>query len=229
MKKLIKNILNLISVNIISSKLYRSNMFLSLKHIKKSGFYPDNVIDVGVAFGTPELYNLFPNSKFFLIEPIKEFNDYLISKIKLKDFKILNICASDSKGTININVRKQLSTSSIHKGSSNVESRKVDTDTIKNIFVNQEIKGSVLLKIDVEGHEINVLKGCGEKLKIISYIIAEVSFYPVLENSCNYLDVIHFMQKNNFKLIDIINLRNDTEDYKLSQADLVFANSSLTN
>lgn len=40
----------------------RNSMRDSYLHIKTFGFYPKVVIDVGVASGTYELYDAFPNS-----------------------------------------------------------------------------------------------------------------------------------------------------------------------
>ena len=38
---------------------------------------PNTVIDVDVAYGTQALYELFPNARHILIEPIEEFVPHL--------------------------------------------------------------------------------------------------------------------------------------------------------
>ena len=57
--------------------------------LKDNGFNPYTIIDVGVAKGTPDLYDVFPDSFFYLIEPLKEFESDLI-KI-LRTLKLENI------------------------------------------------------------------------------------------------------------------------------------------
>lgn len=47
------------------------------EHIKSLGFNPKTVIDVGVATGTPPLYEAFPDAYFVLFEPTAEFEPNL--------------------------------------------------------------------------------------------------------------------------------------------------------
>src|SRR5262245_52875429 len=51
----------------------RANMAEALRHLKERGFTPRTVIDVGVARGTDDLYEAFPDAKHLLIEPLGEF------------------------------------------------------------------------------------------------------------------------------------------------------------
>src|SRR3954449_6529991 len=44
-----------------------------LAHVKRLGFAPATVIDVGVAYGTPELYDAFPDARFLLVDPLEEY------------------------------------------------------------------------------------------------------------------------------------------------------------
>ena len=46
--------------------------------------------------------------------------------------------------------------SSIHKSKSTYDKVSINSDTLNNKFINKKIK---LLKIDAEGHELEVLKG----------------------------------------------------------------------
>jgi methyltransferase, FkbM family len=75
----------------------------------------------------------------------------------------------------------------------------VETNTIDNIFKEIELSNS-LLKIDVEGFEINVLKGSSKKLKEISYILVENQFGNHYKNN-NTVSVYEFLKDNNFKVI----------------------------
>ena len=48
----------------------RTTMTETLQHISSLGFKPATVIDVGVAYGTHELYKGFPKARHLLIEPL---------------------------------------------------------------------------------------------------------------------------------------------------------------
>lgn len=49
------------------------------EHLKKMGFEARTVIDVGVAYGTPQIYRAFPGADYVLVEPLEEFRPILES------------------------------------------------------------------------------------------------------------------------------------------------------
>ena len=59
------------------------------EYLKRLGFQPRTVVDVGAAYGTPPIYEAFPQSFLVLIEPLKEYEPYLaeiLEKYKGKYF-----------------------------------------------------------------------------------------------------------------------------------------------
>ena len=91
MRKIIKSIVKFI-FNLMDFEIYRkkkktdieklmfkrrNSMEEVLEHVLEMGFSPTTIIDVGVAFGSPGLYQSFPDSKFLLIEPLVEFEHIL--------------------------------------------------------------------------------------------------------------------------------------------------------
>jgi 16S rRNA G527 N7-methylase RsmG len=44
-----------------------------LSHVKRLGFKPKTIIDVGVAYGTPGLYGVFDDVKYLLVDPLREY------------------------------------------------------------------------------------------------------------------------------------------------------------
>ena len=75
----------------------------------------------------------------------------------------------------------------------------VKTNTLDSIFIKKKKLKNILLKIDVEGYEINVLKGGKKMMKKINYILIEHHFANYNINS--KINVIRFLKKNNFKKI----------------------------
>src|SRR5262245_6732413 len=55
----------------------RASMRGAFEQLKRMGFRPRTVIDVGVAWGTPDLYAEFPEAEILLIEPQAEFEPWL--------------------------------------------------------------------------------------------------------------------------------------------------------
>ena len=58
---------------------------------------------------------------------------------------------------------------------------------------------NLLIKIDVERHEINVLKGASEKILKNNNVIMQIEIQKNLKN-----EVFSFLEKNNFKFINSI-------------------------
>src|SRR6202451_2407216 len=51
----------------------RASMRGTLRQLASLGFAPATIFDVGVLYGTPELYEEFPESSILLIEPLAAF------------------------------------------------------------------------------------------------------------------------------------------------------------
>ena len=74
----------------------------------------------------------------------------------------------------------------------------VQTNTIDKIFESINLE-KTLLKIDVEGFEINVLKGSRIKLNEIPFILLENQFGAHYKNN-NFKDIIKLLSEQNFKI-----------------------------
>ena len=50
--------------------------------------------------------------------------------------------------------------------------------------------------------------------------MAEATLYPTLKGSCDFFELIDYMKKNNFLILDFVNIRKI--DSKLDQMDIIF-------
>jgi FkbM family methyltransferase len=64
-------------------------------------------------------------------------------------------------------------------------------------IINNNIDEISFMKIDVEGYEINVLKGIGDKIKIIDYIQFEYGS-AVADGNYRMIDIINYLKSFNF-------------------------------
>ena len=78
-----------------------------------------------------------------------------------------------------------------------------------------------LIKLDVQGSEIDILKGGLAVLTKAQAVIAEVSILRYNEGSPLLADVVRFMDNQCFQLVDISDLRRGKMGI-LYQADAVF-------
>tara|TARA_A100001388_G_C28757626_1_gene495871 strand:+ start:1312 stop:2010 length:699 start_codon:yes stop_codon:yes gene_type:complete len=232
MKKILKKLINLFGYEINKSRGQRINMRQSLLHLKENGYTPKLIVDVGVADGTPEIYEIFPESKFLLVEPLDYFQKSINKIIKTYDATHIKVAAGSSSGIKKFMISENKhSNSSFYSGKLDRKEVSVKVDTLDNIVDGYSIDDLSILKIDVEGAELDVLKGGNESIKRFDFIILELTFTGFLNNASKPAEIINHMSKNNFEMIDIFNLRNNHEN-DLSQGDFLFKNchdSAITN
>src|SRR6187402_485208 len=113
MKSKIKNALNSFGYQIKRKNLrhqfaVRHSFEESLDHLKEIGFYPELIIDVGAANGTPPLQKVFPSSSFFWIEPLKEFERALKGlQTKFKGDYVITAVGKE-EGSLTLNIHEDL-------------------------------------------------------------------------------------------------------------------------
>jgi FkbM family methyltransferase len=205
----------------------------SLAHINQfTGHDIRAVIDVGILYSTPELIRAFPHQKHVLIEPVQAFNDTIRENYAGMDFELLNIAMSNSKGKLNLELRNHLPDSAhgrkfgvtasnlVFDGhqKEGVKYVEVETDTLDNVC--SRYQGPFLVKIDVDGAEIEILNGADKCLGDVYWIVIESWLSRIGE-------ITRILNGKGFDLWDIVDLAYMRG--QLSQVDLVFVNKKLMN
>lgn len=194
---------------------------------KKLDFNPQVVIDVGAARGTFELYETFPDAKHLLIEPLGE-NKPFLEKIvlSLKDARYVIAAATKKSGLITLNVHPDYDGSSIYREDedSNVNGvpRSVRAVMLDDLCREHGLQGPCLIKIDVQGAELDVLEGATETMKSAEYIILEATLFKFFNGGPQLFDVMNFMKQRGFVVYDILDYGYRPLDGAMSQVDLVF-------
>ena len=197
--------------------LYNLHKYLKLdtKDIK-------SLIMVGGYLGheIPLFSKLYPNLKPIIYEPSKRYFEKL--KKKFAKFTVLNIAISDTsedkkfyetslRGSGSILKLGELSKrtySSEQQESFYVKCNTLDNEINKNFRNEEEID---CLWVDVQGYELNVLKGSIKNLYRIKSIFIEISILKNLyDGSVIFEDLDQFLRKNNFV---ITQLGTDRDNY----------------
>lgn len=206
----------------------RKNIDDALIHLKETGYYPDLILDVGAADGTPPLQNCFPESRFFWIEPLKEFEPALKNlQQKLKGDYAITAVGRD-EGKCILYVHKDLHGSTLFNETDGEAAdgvpREIPVTTLNKLSLdsNWSQYNKILLKADVQGFELEVLEGAKEILPHVDVIILEVSFFRFLKKAPDFYDVVSYMKDIGYVVYDIVSGINRPLDYALGQKDLVF-------
>jgi FkbM family methyltransferase len=190
----------------------------SLINLRNLGFYPSVVIDVGAQIGTFELYEAFPQSKHLLIEPVKEHEPQLLNICRqLPDAEVIIAAATSASGTVKLSVTPNLQYASVAKTiKEDKDYRAIDGIALDDICRERHLHGPYLIKVDVDGLEVDVLKGAVHILNETGYVIVESTLFGQL------YDVMDFLRERDFVLYDIVDNMYRPIDLALWQVDMAF-------
>ena len=197
-----------------------------LNFLKKNKVNIDLFIDVGAHKGTYTdlILNNFKVKKILMFEPQKNIFDLVNKKYKkFRKIKVFNNIISDTESMQTIYINRHDLTSSLTKLNYNNKYLKVKAKLfgsnlnemindfykikslkLSNIILKNKFKQVDLLKIDTEGHELQVLKGLGKLIKKVNYLLIEFHNDKIYQNYHpkkihNYLIKNKFVLKKTFK------------------------------
>jgi FkbM family methyltransferase len=205
----------------------RTSMAGALRQLKRLGFAPHTVIDVGVAYETADLYREFPEARVLLIEPQAEFEPCLQQICRDYKAEYVLAAAGAQAGTATFNVHTdQLNSSSLLKevegASVDGVPREVKVVTIDEVCAEKKMEGPYLIKLDVQGAELQVLAGARKTLRETEAVHLEATFFATMIGGPQVYDLMCQMKELGFVVYDIGNFLYRPLDGALAQADLVF-------
>jgi FkbM family methyltransferase len=80
-----------------------------------------------------------------------------------------------------------------------------------------------LLKLDLQGHELQALRGAERLLPPIEFILCEVTFIE-FDETPRIAELVRFLDERGFGLFDVAALAGRPRDNRLAQGDLIFIN-----
>ena len=180
-------------------------------YLKRYKFTPKTVFDIGVCKGTPELYKSFPDSKIVLLDPLEETQAYYEDFSKQFNMEFIQCAIGSKKGQTCIHIPKNrlgstsiLERTEIYNPKVEINTRSVKVETLDNIIQERKSISPYGVKIDTEGYELEVLKGMCNSIKDVEFIIAEVSIKKRFVDSYEFSDIVSFLAKFDFELLDIL-------------------------
>ena len=204
----------------------RDTMTGALNHLWKLGLRPRTVIDAGVATQTNDLYQHFKESELLLIEPLAEFEPFLKRICSTYGAQYILAAAGETDGTVVFNVHADgFGSSLLHEvegGSVDGTPREVPMVAIDSACEKRSLAGPYVIKLDVQGAELQVLAGARRVLRETEAVILEVSLFGSMIGGPQFYDVISRMKELGFVVYDISGLVYRPLDGALSQLDMVF-------
>jgi FkbM family methyltransferase len=202
-------------------------MAAALDHLRRKGFSPRVVWDVGAAQGywSLDAVKRFPEAVFYMVEPLAE-NEPHLRRLAAGDPRLrYTMCAAGSKtGEAQIHVASNLDASSLLSfgPTAGPNDRVVRVRALDELLAEGVLEPPQLVKIDVQGFELEALEGARRVWETAEVFILEVSLFRFMAAQPLAHEVIDYMLQRGFVLFDVAgSLRRPNQD-DLGQLDLVF-------
>ena len=207
----------------------------SLRVIAEAGVEVEVVLDVGVLTGTQPLIDVFPRVRHHLFEPVDLHFPVIEKNYRNLDYKLHHVALSDSVGTSYLALKSIHGTSQITHAQVTprmvtaddvpglVSCKEITRTTLDALMQDEGLTGGVLLKVDVDGHEIPILKGAQDVLTKAAVVVVEAPLNRTKMPA--FFLRSNFLIERGFLLQDVVDLAY--YDGVLWQADLVFVRADL--
>ncbi|MBC7850512.1 MAG: FkbM family methyltransferase [Chitinophagaceae bacterium] len=179
-------------------------------------FMPTNavIIDAGAHIGADsvELARMFPSAKIHCFEPVPAIYSFLTHNTrKCDNIKCYDIALSSETGTTNMYVSAGGSdaSSSLQKPADHLADHSdvtfekeivVTTKTLDDWATDNNISKVDFLWLDMQGHELEVLKSSTKILPTVKAIHSEVSLKKTYENAPLYKDYKAWLESKGFRV-----------------------------
>jgi FkbM family methyltransferase len=176
------------------------------------------LIDVGANKGQFSLAAraYWPDCEILAFEPLSEAaGKYQCVFQNDRKVRLIRAALGAQKGQSEIHLSRKRDSSSlltigelqsrIFPGTDEVGTELINVVTLDSVFFSVSSARPVLLKIDVQGFELEVLKGATDALKSVDAIYAEVSYVSLYKRQPLASEVIAWLSARNFILAGIYN------------------------
>jgi len=203
------------------------SMWGSLKNLKSNGFSPRTVIDVGAWIGdwTEHVHAIFPDAQVLMVEanPGKKPGLEAIAA-RLGPSVQLRMALLGPEARAEVPFYAMEAGSSVLPENTTFERKRLalSMTTLDEVSGGTTLEGPVLLKVDVQGYELEVLRGGSQTLARCEVVLLEVSLLEYNQGAPLMPEVVAFMNAAGFVPYDVCGQFRRETDAVLCQIDIIF-------
>lgn len=235
MKSIIKSLLNKTPYRIVRG--HKGNRFQAigdtLHSVRARGFRPQVIIDGGANVGdfSREMLRMFPEARIHAFEPQPGCAAPLAALAAGAGGRLIvhnvALCAPENAGTtlamagdaqsISTGAHVVPAGHAAEHGTIDVRCATLDGELAGQIHAGED----VLIKLDLQGYELEALKGATRTLAAAQLVLSEISFFrqayePPIET------LVAYLSDQGFELYDIASLYARPRDNRAKQGDFMF-------
>ena len=203
----------------------------TMEALKRRGYRPKRIVDGGAHVGSfaLDMRRHFPEAVIHLIEPQKACHPALLNLVADSGYILhpVALCAPAQAGT---RLLLETAPDSVSTGahvrpasqSMAHNTEDVIADTIDHLLEGHLVADDeLLIKLDLQGFELEALRGATATLSRSAVVLTEVSFYAQAYEP-PVADLVAFLRRANFDLYDIASIYARPRDNRPRQGDFVF-------
>lgn len=204
-------------------RLHRNttNLDVTITALKKFGFLPSSILDIGAHHGnwSKGMQRHFPKASFTLVEAI----DY--PELKKTSYEHHIAILDETERDVDWYEMRNTGDSMFKEVTghfSKCAPVKKRTTTLDKLLKSRSFQ---MLKIDVQGAELNVLKGGHQLIQNVEVVLLEVPFCGSYNHGApDFLSIINYMSSIGFRVFDITELHRF--HLVTAQLDICFVRST---
>ena len=215
----------------LNHKYHNKNQIVNtnfiLKSLQNKNFNPNYIVDVGCGHGewTKKMMKFFENSNFVLFDA-NEDNKKKLDQLVIENKNIMYHITLLSDDNKDYEFFKMGYGSSIYEEQTTHkrEVKKIKSQRLVDVLPSDLKKSNNnMIKLDVQGSELNILKGLDDLINKFEIIILETSLHNYNKGALLFNEVLTFMTNKNYKLYDLFDFKRLGNDESfLLQFDCVF-------
>jgi len=212
-------------------RLGMPTMFGCIANLKRNGFVPNTIIDVGAYEGrwTQEVKTIYPAVPTLMVEanPDKE---GLLTAVQRR----LGSTVSFERALLGATAQKDVTFYSMETGSSVMPEVtsvprtpiRLDMQTLDEVASKAAVVGPLLVKLDVQGYELEVLRGSKGTLESTEVMVLELSLLEYNRGAPLAGRVLAEMGELGYAIYDICGQHRRAANRVLLQMDAIFVRES---
>ncbi len=201
-----------------------------LENLRNNGFSPYAIVDIGANAGewSRTASSIFPTAQILMFDGDPENEPNLHSTVRdigNRSSYLIRLLGPERKSAVTFYRPETGTTGSSVLPELTAFGKNAVTlsmDTLDNLTTEASLLSPLLLKLDVQGFELEVLKGASRTLTFSEVVIMEASLLPYNDGAPLFAEVVAYMDKQGFSVFDFCGQMRRESDYALVQTDVAF-------
>lgn len=176
-----------------------------------------------------ECRRIFPDATYLLIEPLPEYFAGLEDLARrTSTVQVWSGAVGATDGTATIRRHGDQSSMLV---ATDVEFHGIELEvglrTLDSLITTEKLRGPELVKLDVQGFELEVFRGAASVLDNAEVLLVELSFRRLYAGQPLAHEVIAFLAQHGFRIVDVCTYSQRARDAALLQSDFLFVKDGL--